>query len=369
MIYTFNNVGYVLYSVAKDCFELTDKQVYSMIQQEFEKMKSRLKQKGINYDDLKKALIPNTVESRHELCLFFDRTLIEDSYYGRVIFEKLLPILHKESEYSILVGDYIDVFDKQRDSQDVLYKAMSDVITICNESDFKHTCQYYLIYFSNIGNTEAAKIIDTFSSSREFYGYAYLDYNSAFKSYLSRILVSECVKYKKTIISSHPSDYLDSENIQMRPYPYIENGFTFVSINDESYEPFLHYKIESIVPDKDDIGFCFNALFPKFDSIEKLKVVVSDDKYYKYLITEKNGKGKILSMLGFDETNKSHFEKQICEKVSQNYIYNLEYLVEHDVYKFNICIEFPQKDGGVRKAIAGFKYFCESGELFLITFF
>ena len=369
MIYTFNNVGYVLYSVTKDCFDLTDKQVYNMIQQEFEKMKSRLKQKGIDYNDLKKALIPNTVESRHELCLLFDRTLIEDAYYGRVIFEKLLPLLHKESEYSILVGDYIDVFDKQRGSQDILHKAMSDVITVCNESNFKHTCQYYLVYFSNIGSIEAAKIIDTFSSSREFYGYAYLDYNSAFKSYLSRILVSECVKYKKTIISSHPSDYLDSENIQMRPYPYIENGFTFVSINDESYEPFLHYKIESIVPDKDDIGFCFNALFPKFDSIEKLKVVVSDDKYYKYLITEKNGKGKILSMLGFDETNKSYFEKQICEKVSKNYIYNLEYLVEHDVYKFNICIEFPQKDGGVRKAIAGFKYFCESGELFLITFF
>ena len=312
MIYTFNNVGYVLYSLTKDCFDLTDKKVYNMIQQEFEKMKSRLKQKGIDYNDLKKALIPNTVGSRHELCLLFDRTLIEDAYYGRVIFEKLLPLLHKESEYSILVGDYIDVFDKQRGSQDILHKAMSDVITVCNESNFKHTCQYYLVYFSNIGSIEAAKIIDTFSSSREFYGYAYLDYNSAFKSYLSRILVSECVKYKKTIISSHPSDYLDSENIQMRPYPYIENGFTFVSINDESYEPFLHYKIESIVPDKDDIGFCFNALFPKFDLIEKLKVVVSDDKYYKYLITEKNGKGKILSMLGFDETNKSHFEKQIC---------------------------------------------------------
>ena len=54
MIYTFNNVGYVLYSVTKDCFDLADKQVYNMIQQEFEKMKSRLKQKGIDYNDLKK---------------------------------------------------------------------------------------------------------------------------------------------------------------------------------------------------------------------------------------------------------------------------------------------------------------------------
>ena len=369
MIYTFNNVGYVLYSVTKDCFHLTDKQVYGMIQEEFEKMKFRLKQKGIEYNDLKKALIPNTDEKRHELCLFFDRTLIKDSYYGRVIFEKLIPLLGKESEYSILTGDYIDMFDKQKGSQIVLHKAMRDVITVCNETDFKNTCQYYLIYFSNIGKVEATRIIDAFSSSHEFYGYAYLDYNSTFKSYLSRILVSECVKYKKTIISSHPSDYLDSENIQMRPYPYRENGFSFVSVNEESYEPFLHYKIESIVHDKDDIGFSFNALFPKFDSIDKLKVVVSDNKYYNYLTTEKNGKGKILSSLGFDGTNKSEFEKQICKKVGQNYIYNLEHLAEYDVYKFNISIELPKKRGGFRKVIAGFKYFCDSGEIFLITFF
>lgn len=369
MIYTFNNVGTGLYSATKDCFNLTDAQVYSMIEQEFKKMKSRLKQKGIDYKSLQKALVPNTKKSRHEICLFFDSTLIEDYHYGKAIFERLIPLLDKKSVYSILVGDYIDVFEKQTDSQTLLHRVMSDVVMICNDSEFKHTCQYYLIYFSNIGNEEIARILNFFSNVREFYGYAYLDCNSAFKSYLSRILVSECVKYKNTIISSHPSDYEDSENMKMRPYPYAENGFSFVSINEDSYEPFLHYKIESVIPDQDDMGFCFNALFPKFDSMDKLKVVISDDKYYKYLITDKNGKGGILSSLGFDETNKLQFEQQICEKVCKNYIYNLEYKSENKVYKFNICIELPKKDGDIRKAIAAFKYLCESGEIFLITFF
>ena len=367
MIYTFNNVGNVLYSVAKESFKMSDKQVYDMIQQEFVRMKKRLKQKGIEYENLKKALVPNAEKSRHEICLIFDKTLIKSTCYGKMIFEKLIPLLDKKSVYSILVGDYID--NEYTYSQNFLFKAMNEVVTVCNDSTFLDIQQYYLIYLSNIGNEEIDNIIKTLTKSCEFYGYAYLDHNSVFKSYLSRILISECIKYKNYIISSHPNDYDDSENVKMKPFPYDENGFSFISVNEESYEPFLHYKIESIIPDPEDIEFCFNALFPKFDSIEKLNLVISDDKYFNYLITDKTGKDGILSSLGFDESNKEKFEKEVYEKIRKNYIYNLDYLEDHNVYKFNICIEFRKNDGNMRKVTVAFKYLCESGEIFLITFF
>ena len=149
MIYTFNNVGYVLYSVTKDNFKMSDQQVHDMIQQEFVKLKNRLKQKGIEYEALKKALIPNTEKNRHEVCLVFDKTLIKASHYGKEIFDKLIPLLDKNSVYSLLVGDYIDVYRDKNDSQNFLYEAMNEVLTICNESEFIDTQQYYLIYFSN----------------------------------------------------------------------------------------------------------------------------------------------------------------------------------------------------------------------------
>lgn len=76
----------------------------------------------------------------------------------------------------------------------------------------------------------------------------------------------------------------------MSPYPYKENGFKFLSISEESYEPFLHYKIESELLDSEDKCFSFNALFPKFDSIEKLKVVISDKKY-GYIFSKEKGHG------------------------------------------------------------------------------
>ena len=52
-----------------------------------------------------------------------------------------------------------------------------------------------------------------------------------------------------------------------------QTAFSFPSINDDSYGAFLSYKIESELPDWDDVGFfSLNALFPKFDTFEKINL-------------------------------------------------------------------------------------------------
>lgn len=368
MIYTFNNVGNCLYSIAKDYFKMSDKQVYDMIQKEFEIMKTRLKSKGIDYTGLKKALIPNTEVNRHELCLIFDVTLINDLHYGRKIFTKLLPLLGNEGVYSVLAGDYINIFQSKKGSSDLLKEILKEQVIPCNNSEYIENQQYYIIYFNNIHKRICDNITTELKKFPAFYGYAYLDHNSRLKTYLSRILVSVFLKKDKTIIASHPSDYLDSDNIQMNSYPYQENGFKFLSINEESYEPFLHYKIESAFLDDEDQCFSFNALFPKFDSIEKLKVIISDEKY-GYISSKEKGHGNVLESIGYSIADRDKFLESICKKISKNYIYNLEHDLEHEVYKFNLCLEFKKLDGTIRKTIASFKYLFLSGEIFLITFY
>ena len=39
------------------------------------------------------------------------------------------------------------------------------------------------------------------------------------------------------------------------------------------------------------IGLSFNALFPKFDSFEKIELHITDDKWNKYLTNNEKGKG------------------------------------------------------------------------------
>ena len=68
-IYTFNAAGFLLYPVAKAYFSLDDKDVYKMIEDGFSILQKQLSLKGISYNELKGALIPNQDKKRAEKSL------------------------------------------------------------------------------------------------------------------------------------------------------------------------------------------------------------------------------------------------------------------------------------------------------------
>lgn len=365
MIFSINAKSNVLLPVVKETFDMSEKDIYQLIQKEHQKLTERLKIKNIDYYLLKKALIPNQEDKRHELCLVIDTQLIEESCYGYYIFKYLLPCLDSESTYSILAGDYIDIMSGNYESQFMLREMLFSALNDINKSSYINSQQYFLIYFNSITEQQVQNIIAKLERFDWFFGFSYLDNDSPFKSYISLILGSICIKHKKNIIASHPCDYGDNENINIKSYPYKENGFNFVSINEESFEVFLSYKIESLINDKDDEGFSFNALFPKFDSIKKLKLNVSDDKF-GYLCSDKTGKKGILKSIGYDINQKQNFENDVYQKICKKYIYNLN-LNEYGIYKFNVCVDFSTQNGNLRKTTIALKYFSDTGVIELIT--
>lgn len=365
MIFSINAKSNVLLSVIKETLNMSEKDVYQLIQEEHQKLIERLKIKNIDYYLLKKALIPNQEDKRHELCLVIDTQLIEDGYYGHYVFNHLLPCLDSESTYSILAGDYIDIMSENYESQFMLHEMLYSVLNTINKSSYINSKQYFLIYINSITEQQSKKIIVELEKFDWFFGFSYLDNDSPFKSYISLILGSICIKHKKNIIASHTCDYSDNENINMKSYPYEENGFNFVSINEESYEVFLNYKIESLINDKEDESFSFNALFPKFDSIEKLKFNISDDKF-GYLCSDETGKIGILKSIGYDIDQKQDFEKDIYQKICKKHIFNL-HLNEYGIYKFNVCIDFLTQNRNLRKTTIALKYFSDTGIIDLIT--
>lgn len=365
MIFTINTNGYVLYPVIKSYFELSDHEVHKMINDEFSVMVDRLDMKGVKYANLKRALIPNQDKDNNEVCLVFDSSLIDSSFYGFEIFSKLLPLLDTDSTYSILAGDYIDTLKDLPDSQQYLFDSLNEVITKCNSSFYQHSSQYYLIYINSITNGQLSSIVNELQNSNWFYGYSLLNANSRFKTYLSYILSHVCIKSRKTVILSHPSDYDDIENVNMLGYPFEENGFKLVSINEESFGPFLSYKIESIVPDKEDVSFSFNALFPRFDSMEKLKLDFPDGKW-SYVNGNINGKKGIIKSLAFENISKDEFSEIIFKQICGNYIYNLK-INEFGDFLFNVCIELHTRSGNIRKTTVALKYKPECGEISVVT--
>lgn len=367
MIYTFDAKGFLLYPVMKSYFYLSDEDVYETVQDGFETLQKRLALKNIQYDELKGALVPNQDKDKFETCFVIDSSQINVSDYGYHVFKELIPHLDKKSTYSILSGDYIDSLSRQYPgTQQLLRSAMNDVLARCHESTYRHSSQYYLIYVNRLSGEQRLKIVEGLYSYSWFTGFADVTHNSIFKSYISNILTSVGIKNKDKIIMSHPSDYADEENINMRGFPFEDNGFLLSSINDDSYGAFLNYKIESEVPDKDDVSFSFNALFPKFDSFEKIDLNISDDKWSKYLTDKEKGKGQIVELLGYDLDDKERFIKEVFKQICANYIYNLKENQYGDLM-FNVCIELQTINSHIRKTTIALKYHPDTGVIDVVT--
>ena len=371
-IYTINTASYLLYPVTKNFLNLTDMDSYQIINNEHLKLIQRLSMKNIKYDSLKRALIPNQDKDNKEICFVFDTLKINSDTYGFDIFNKLIPLLDKnESTYSILAGDYVDILKDVSNSQIILKDILEETITKFHSSIYQYSGQYFFVYVNNIAKKHIQMIIQGFKNFDGFYGYTDINLHSRFKTYLSEILSHVCIKNKKNIIASHPSDYEDHNNINMLGYPFEKNGFKFVSINEDSFGPFLSYKIESILPNKDDVGFSFNALFPKFDSIEKLKVTIDDNRWYNHLLSDnsKHGKLKILETLDIDIDNisKNEFAEMIFNQICGEYIYNLRKNEYENNYLFNVCIELLTKKKRRRKTTVALIYKPDCGEIEIET--
>lgn len=366
VIYTFNAYGFLLYPVMKSFFELSDIKVYQDIRSGFELLQKQLSIKDISYDDLKGALIPNQDSDKKEICLVIDAMQVDDLDYGRYVFDKLIPLLDKKSTYSILCGDYVDILQRLQDSQTYLYSALNEVLERSNVFEYKHSNQYFLIYFNRLSSTQQRKIVEGICQYPWFTGVADLTYSSRFKTYCSLILTSVCIKNRGKIIASHPSDYMDDENVNMRGFPFEENGYTFYSINEDSFGSFLSYKIEKHVSDKTDVSFSFNALFPKFNSIEKIDLKILDEKWFLYLTDRESGKGKLLETLGYGPEKKEDFQRAIFRQIREKYIYNLRQN-EYGDLMFNVCVELPTVDKSLRRTTIALKYLPEKGEISVIT--
>ena len=91
--------------VIRDYFGLSPDRMLFEIQGMREQVARVLKSKGVNYDDLRAALVPD--REKLEIALIFDTMKIEDSWYGYQVFERIIPLLDPRTKNSVLVGDYI----------------------------------------------------------------------------------------------------------------------------------------------------------------------------------------------------------------------------------------------------------------------
>lgn len=334
-IFTLDARDNILLEFIKSYFSMDDKQINSEINNTLQYVISILKRKGINYQELKSALVPS---EKNEIALIFDTKQIESSWYGLPVMSAVLPLFDKNSSHSVLVGDYIGKNDMIRR----LHSEFFENIKTLKQINYQHHSQFYIVYINNMSN----KMVETFNnrlnSFTPYVGYFDLTYSSFLKTYMSTILVRLFLKSRKIIIQGHEDDVENDNDINMSGYPFNEFGYTCKSIQSMYYDLFLSYKIERQVFDgfESDTTFALNSITENVFDINNFNLHVEESKM-KHLLSVKRDN---FERTGIANLTTREVEKLIKDKINSNYLYNLTFNKDHGTLKFNIIIETKRTD-------------------------
>jgi hypothetical protein len=174
------------------------------------------------------------------MALVFDTLVIDNSWYGLEVFRRLIPLFSRDSNHSVLAGDYIDTGA----GQELLFEAIQSAVTLTRHVDYRHSSQFYIIYINNQTDRMVRRFHEGLCGWAGYVGYADTTYSSPFKTLLSTMLVNAFIKHRKTIIKGHEDDRPNEEDVNMSSYPFEEHGYTCHSVQSQLEGTLLSYKIE-----------------------------------------------------------------------------------------------------------------------------
>ena len=361
-LYTLNARDHVMLEVMRDYFNLGSKEMFREIQGMRSLVEDALSKKGINYNKLKTALIPD--RKRREIALVFDTTAIDSNSYGFEVMKQIIPLFDRDSNHSVLLGDYLD--SPGREEQ--LFAAFRQAVEPRRDVLFKHPTQFFIVYINNLTNKMVQRFDEGLSQYCGYAGIADTSYSSLFKTCLSTMLANCFVKHGKVILQGHEPDLAAEDDVNMSGYPFEENGYVCRSISDDLIGVLLSYKIERAVypGSEEDTEFALNAIGSIPTNIYDFKIEVTEEKL-KHLKKDKFGSFKRADLL---DITKEQLVALIRAKIQESYIYNLCFNEEHNVMKFNIILEFPTKvNRPVTRLLAALEYNPDRRKLRLLTLY
>jgi len=166
----------------------------------------------------------------------------------------------------------------------------------------------------------------------------------------------------------HEDDRPNKEDVNLIGYPFEDFGYRIVSLQSSYFDLFLNYKIERPVFSgfKVDTEMSLNAVTSDVLPIDDFTVELDEAKH-GYLKSEKLGK---LGKAGIIDISRIDLAKLIREKVDASYIYNMAYLADHGVIKFNVMLEIPRINVGYpTKVLVALEYQPATKNLRVITLY
>jgi len=358
-ILTLNSRGHIMLEVFRDHLGIAAPQMRKEILRLHGNLIKILESKGIKYPDLRSALVPSA--DHHEAAFIFDSTEIESGMYGRDVLEQVLPLLEPRTTQSVLVGDLLG------DDQNLIVEILQESMILARSFAFRHSSLLYGVYINNLSSTTLSQLHEQLAAFPAYLGYIPTSFASRAKTYLSLSMANLFLKKNKTLIVGHEGDRPNDENINITIYPLEDFGYKVVSLQEDYFGIFLSYKIERPVfgAFAIDSEMALNSISDEVASLGEFSVLLEDAKH-GYLFNEKLGK---LANAGLADKDREYIASLIQSKVTASYLYNLMYLDEHDVMKFNLMVEVDRVDGYPARMTVALEYLPASKTLRIITLY
>lgn len=362
-IHTLNARGHGMLEVIRDHYTSSPIEMMAEIQAVRRDVEAALKLKNISYEALRAALVPDP--RRREIAFVFESGAAGGDDYGSAFFELYMPLFNVRSDHSVLDGDYLT---HRPEDRQLLADAFKEAVRAVRPVTYRHAEQFYLVYINNL----TAAMVEGFDTGLRgcpaYVGYADMTYGSTFKYLVSTMLPLAFIKHGRAIILGHEDDVPNNEDSNLIGWPFAQFGYRVRSIQSYLVGTLLTFKIECPVfdPDDADTQISLNAISGTPLPLNTFSIEVEAAKL-AYLKREKAGS---LHRANLAEVTIEQLQRIIADRITQSYIYRLEYDAEHDAAKFNIIIEVPGIDGAApTRLLAALEYKSVVAVLRLITLY
>lgn len=362
-IHSINNYTWMGMASFVDNLDLRPEAVQRVIRVEHHQLVNDLKVAGVDYSELRNALVPRL--TRHEAAFFFDSTRA-GGMYGYSIAEKWIPLLkqHGPDKTAVSVGDILRLPDE------FVWGELERHLV--GQADFPRMARelYFAVYMTNLSSTQLNDIHAALGEVAEAYlGYVDCSYWNPLKAGL--YLPQVALRLRDRIIT----DMDDGGTPNQVGYPFGESGFQIVGIQEDLYAQYLGHRLDNGIPDwaDQDSAIALTVLGGNRQPAASTNVVI-DESRIEYLGASHS---TALHRAGLSGLDKNDLAAAIKQKLTNGLIYNLRFTWgarggvptrDLDALMYSVQVEFPDCDGEVKRYQVGLKYLPETHTSEVVTF-
>lgn len=334
------------------------------MQREAEYIRQLLSAGGVDYDDLKSALIP----TREGLQAVFLYDWWEDPSwnYAVAFASAYLPHLRSSLKTSMRHGDLLD---RNRETGELMPLEQLKRMLVQPDPREVSWATQYAVYFNNLNQSDIDSLDSALATNPRYMGYIDVSFRSAVRDYLDWTVAPEWVLNGKRVILSHGGDdpFVDSQNPM--GFDFEENGFSVTSLVDVYFTAFMNYKVESSSTDaaREDRLLNLAAVTGQLIDIESTDVHVHPDKLDKYLLRDKN-KLKLMTSIGLETVTPAGLADIIKQKIELSYLCDLRFAPDGTPV-FAVPMEFEKPDATLTRRRISLKYDPTQGRISLVTMY